>query len=71
MIPFLSQDTPEKKKGKEVAYFVPKTARGPFQKLDLMGTNNLKCLAVDMSDKTLTIKKSEDTKLSYTSFVIE
>ena len=71
MIPFLShfieKDPPEKEKGKEAAYFVPEP--GPFEKLDLMGTD--KCLAVNMAGKTFTIEESLDTKPSCISFVIE
>ena len=73
MIPFpshfIEKDPPGEEEGQRVAYFVPDTVGGPFEKLVLMDTT--KDLAVNMAGETLTIKEWQDTKSSYQSFVIK
>lgn len=63
------KDPPGEEEGQRVAYFVPNTVGGPFEKLVLMDTT--KDLPVNMTGETLTIKEWQDTKSSYQSFVIE
>ena len=68
MLPFLSQMT-EGKIPPNAASFLPQQVRGPFEGCILESDRKM-CLAVNTQDKTLTIKKWEDTQSSAKSFVI-
>ena len=48
---------------------MPKKVVGPFEAL-VVGSDDKKCIAVNMQDKSLTVTELEDTQTSAISFVI-